>query len=132
MELRQSYSVPFPLGRTYAAWVSSDTVIPPATGMDIDPVVGGHYRLIMESPDFVSRNEGRFLVVEPERRLRYTWEWNGDGEVSEIDVRFSEVPEGTRVSIVHRGFLTAESRENHSRGWDSYVEGFIAFLKDRA
>ncbi len=132
MELRQSYLIPFPVRRTYAAWVSSDTVIAPATKMDIDPVVGGHYRLIMESPEFVSRNEGRFLIVEPERHIRYTWEWNGDGEVSEIDVSFSEAPEGTRVSIIHSGFQTAESRENHSKGWDSYVRGFIAFLESGA
>ena len=131
MELCQTYTVPFTPMQTYEAWVSSSTVIAPATAMDIDPVVGGQYRLIMETPDFVSRNEGRFLAVEPGRHIRYTWEWNGDGDVSEIDVTFSRVSEGTRISIIHSGFQKAESLENHRSGWNSYIEGFIGFLEGR-
>lgn len=128
MELCQTYTVPFTPTQTYDAWVSSSTVIAPATAMDIDPVVGGHYRLIMETPEFVSRNEGRFLEVEPGQHIRYTWEWNGDGEISEIDVTFSAAVGGTRVTIIHSGFQKTESLENHRSGWDSYIEGFTDFL----
>ena len=99
--------------------------------MDIDPVAGGHYRLFMESAEYTGQNEGEFLLVEPERRIRYTWEWNGDGEVSEIDVTFSEAPTGTEISIAHTGFQSEESRDNHSSGWDSYVRGFVGFLEGK-
>jgi len=132
MEIHVDYKVPFALADVYAAWVSSETVIAPATAMDIHPVVGGHYRLIMETEDFTGRNEGEFLKVEPERRIVYTWEWNGDGEVTEIDVTFSAVPDGTAITIVHTGFRNQQSVENHRSGWDSYIDGFTAFLAAQA
>ena len=48
--VEKTYDFPFPPDRVYAAWVSSDTVIPPATAMDIEPKVGGHYFSLCESP----------------------------------------------------------------------------------
>jgi len=43
MDLEKHYDLPYPPAKVYAAWVSSDTVIPPATAMDINPIVGGHF-----------------------------------------------------------------------------------------
>lgn len=131
MRIDKVYEVPFPVAVVYAAWVSSDTVIPPATAMDVLPEVGGHYRLIMETPDFSGRNEGQFLRVEPERRVTYTWEWNQDGEVTEIDVRFLPSEHGTRVVLSHTGFVRQDSVNNHDTGWDSYIEQFIQHLASR-
>ncbi len=131
MEITKRYELPFPLETVYAAWVSSDTVIPPATGMDVLPEVGGHYRLLMDMPDFKGMNEGKFLRVEPNQRVTYTWEWNGDGEVSTIDVRFSQSGDGTRIDLLHNGFTREESVTNHDSGWDSYIEGFTGYLSGR-
>jgi uncharacterized protein YndB with AHSA1/START domain len=131
MIIEKSYVLPFPVPVVYAAWTSSDTVIPPATRMDIEAHVGGHYRLHMESPEFSARNAGVFLEVEPEKRLRYTWQWDGSDEVTEITVTFSASPEGSEVQITHKGFHEAESRSNHDQGWDSYMDGLIAFLESR-
>ncbi len=131
MNIEKVYEIPFPPEQVYAAWVSSETVIPPATAMDINPVEGGHYRLIMETTEFVGRNEGRFLAVDPGTHVRYTWEWNGDGEVSEIDVSFSGSATGTRVTLVHSGFRSQDSADMHDSGWDSYVEGFTAYLQNQ-
>ena len=131
MKLTKNWEVPFPIDLVYAAWVSSETVIPPATRMEIDPRLGGHYRLIMETPDFAGRNEGEFLVVEPGSRVKYTWEWNGDGEVTTIDVRFTGAGENTEVHMIHDGFTNRESAESHDSGWDAYIEGFIKHLDSR-
>ncbi len=130
MQIEKVYELPFPVDRVYRAWVSSNTVIAPATAMDIDPRVGGHYRLIMETPEFSGRNEGVFLLVEDREHVRYTWEWNGDGEVTEIDVRFSDSNTGSLVSIQHTGFQKQESVENHASGWDSYIAGLTEFLRN--
>lgn len=128
MQLDKTYELPFPVAKVYGAWVSSETVIPPATKMDVLPEVGGHYRLFMETPDFTMTNEGAFSVVEPEQRLVYTWEWNHDGEVSTIEVRFKPTDLGTRIDLTHSGFTKLESVEQHDSGWDSYVDGVIGFL----
>jgi uncharacterized protein YndB with AHSA1/START domain len=131
MIIDKSYDLPFAIDKVYAAWVDSDTVIAPATRMDIKPEVGGHYRLFMDSPDFTASNQGEFLRVEPGTRVTYTWEWNRDGEVSTIDVTFAPTQTGTRVRILHDGFTKPESVTNHSTGWDSYIEGFRAHLSAR-
>lgn len=128
MELEKTYELGFPVAEVYEAWVSSDTVIPPATSMDVLPTVGGHYRLIMETPEFSGKNEGEFLLVEPQQRVTYTWQWNEDGEISTIDVKFSATDSGTSIQLKHTGFTKPESVTNHDSGWDSYVEGFTRHL----
>ena len=126
--ISKSYVLPFPVERVYQAWVSSDTVIAPATAMDIDPVVGGHYRLIMDTPTYKGGNQGTFTRVSPNQRLTYSWEWDNDGEVTEIDVVFSAHQDGTSVHVSHTGFTKEESQRNHDSGWDSYIAGFIEHL----
>ena len=128
MNIKKTYDLPFSLEKVYASWVSPNTIIAPATSMDILPEVGGHYRLIMDSPEFKSTNEGTFLIVEPNSHVRYTWEWNRDGEVSEIDVTFSITSTGTSILIEHTGFQKQQSVDMHDKGWDSYIEGFKVFL----
>ena len=130
MYIAKTIEIPFSADAVYRAWVSSDTVIPPATSMDIDPVPGGRYRLLMETPDLSMRNEGRFLVVTPGKHIRYTWEWNGDGEVTEIDVTFIPISGGAEVRLHHSGFRSDESRSMHDSGWDSYFAGLIAHLEE--
>lgn len=132
MRIEKTYDLTFDVPRVYQAWVSSDTVIPPATAMDINPVVGGHYRLIMDTPEFSGRNEGTFSLVEPEARVCYSWEWNRDGERTDIDVRFTPTPTGCRVDLTHSGFHGNASAQRHDAGWDSYVEGFVRFLQTTA
>lgn len=128
LQFEKQYELPYSCSRVYSAWISSDTVIPPATAMDIDPVVGGHYRLIMRSPDFEARCEGIFSIVEVDRRVRYTWEWNSDGTVTEIDVSFDSTEAGTRVVIRHSGFATQDGLDMHASGWDSYIAGLTNYL----
>lgn len=126
MKILKTFKLPFSRETVYAAWVSSDTVIPPATSMEINPVKGGHYRLLMQTPDVSMRNEGTFLDVDPGKNVRYTWEWNGDGEVTEIDVTFVEAADGSQVLLRHSGFSDEQSRAMHDAGWDSYISGLIA------
>ncbi len=128
MDIEKVYAIPFSPEELYAAWVSSDTVIPPATSMDINPVVGGHYRLVIKDEQWDTQNEGEFLEVKKDKHLRYTWEWNRDGDVTEIDVTFETAPPGTRLTLVHSGFKGQESYDNHDAGWDAHIQGLTAFM----
>jgi len=136
MKIRKHYKLPAAVSSVYSAWISSDTVIAPATSMDIKAEIGGHYRLFMQGPDFSASNEGFFSLVEPNRQLVYSWEWNKDGEVTQIDVRFNRDGDGngdgTIVDIRHSGFNNSDSQKNHDMGWDSYIEGFTALLNSSA
>ena len=129
LEIRASYQLAFPVADVYAAWVSSDTVIPPAQRMEILPEVGGHYRLLMEGMS----NEGTFVEVKPNQFLHYTWVWNQDGEESHIEVTFEPIHdsghEHTHVKLFHYGFSKKDSVANHQQGWDSYIQGFTQYLE---
>lgn len=124
----RQYQLPFAVRRVYAAWISSDAVIPPATRLDIDASEGGHYRLWVESPGIVSVMNGRFETVETNRRLRYSWEWNDDGQTSMVEVRFAEDQGGSQIDLSHTGLADAASVERHRDGWDSYIDGLTRYL----
>ncbi len=131
MDVDKEFEVPFPREQVYAAWVSSETIIPPAVAMKVEPEVGGIYQLTAEGPGFTAVAEGRFDLVEPNERVRYSWEWNGDGNVSTIDVRFSDSEAGTTIHMLHTGLHDAEAHKNHDEGWQSYVAGLSQHLADR-
>ena len=127
--VKKCYQLPFPIDVVYAAWVSPETVVSPATAMDIDPVVGGHYRLIIDGEGFSASNDGIFSRVEPGRRLTYSWEWNHDGKVTEIDVIFTADGGNTQVDLTHSGFTDADSQKMHDSGWDSYIDGLTRHIE---
>ncbi len=123
----QKYSVAAPVEAVYAAWVSNDTVIPPVTRVDIDPVVGGHFRLrVGEGPES-AQMQGTILVLEESLRIRYSWAWNG-GHESYVDVEFVAAGSSTTVTVQHSGLADAEDVKRHAAGWDSYVAGLQAVL----
>lgn len=128
MHCEKTYDLPYRARDVFAAWTSPEAIIPPATRLDLNPVVGGHYRLFMESPENSSKAEGIFFAVERDHRVRYTWEWNRDGEITEIEVTFDDRENGSRLKILHTGFRTEESRNRHEGGWDNYVEGLAGLL----
>ncbi|WP_164726807.1 SRPBCC family protein [Shimia sediminis] len=128
MKIRKSYKIPAPVATVYAAWVSSQTVIPPAIRMNVEPRVGGRYQLFMTPENNTADCEGTFSEVRPEQRLRYSWRWNGADEETWIMVCFHPDGEDTRLDILHEGFTSQESLTNHDLGWDSYVSGLSAIL----
>lgn len=128
MDIEKTYFLPFSRERVYAAWTSSETVIAPATRMDISPVLGGHYRLFIETPEMSSSNQGTFLEVISNEFLRYSWEWDHNGEVTEIAVIFKHHTGGTEINLSHKGFTNLESRSMHDSGWDSYVDALTTLV----
>jgi len=128
-DIDKTYLLPFPVALVYKTWISSKTVIAPATSIEINPVVGGIYRLNIDTDDGQIYNEGRFLQVIPEHLIQYSWQWNGDDEVTQITVTFSGQGSGTQLRLLHSGFTSAESLKMHDEGWDSYMAGLTRFLE---
>lgn len=131
MKIEKTYDLPFPVAAVYDNWVSSATIVPPATRLYVEPFVGGHHQLFVDTAEGMSVNEGRFEIVEPNRRLRFSWEWNHDGQVSHVDVRFAARPGGTEIHLVHEGLRDGARLKRHAAGWDSYIEGLTEILQRR-
>jgi uncharacterized protein YndB with AHSA1/START domain len=123
--IEASYILKCPPEMAYAHWISPKTIIPPATSLEIQAKVGGIYKLGM--PGGVSMM-GKFVLVEPNQRLVYSWQWQGDSEITKVDVMFSAHSSGAEIKIVHGDFTTVQSFERHSDGWNNYIEGLGEYL----
>jgi uncharacterized protein YndB with AHSA1/START domain len=62
---------------------------------------------------------GTYRLIEPPRKLVYTWRWEG-GPASDTLVTVDFTPEGnaTLVTITHEQFLSVEDRDKHNEGWN--------------
>ena len=70
------------------------------------------------------------LAWEPPTRVVLSWELRPDRPATEVEVRFSEAGDGTRVELEHRGWErlgdeAAEAKTSYGSGWE-YVLGRYA------
>ncbi len=88
---------------------------------DIEARVNGTFRMTMGNGAVA---EGRFLELEPPRRVRFTWGWNGSPTVppgsSTVDIELAEDGTATRLTLTHRG-LPPDDVAIHQTGWQHYV-----------
>jgi uncharacterized protein YndB with AHSA1/START domain len=66
------------------------------------------------------------LAFEPPSRLVFTWEVSPNSLGTEVEVRFAEEGDGTRVELEHRGWDTpqADVRASYDTGWDFVLRHF--------
>ena len=89
---------------------------------DLDPRTGGLYRVSMPGPATV---EGTYLVVEPQRRIVFTWGWIGNKELppgsTTVEITLTSDGDETVVRLVHQGLPSLLSRADHTEGWRFYL-----------
>lgn len=91
---------------------------------DLDTRPGGRWRVTMRRSDGgVVVTSGVYRVVDPPRRLAFTWAWEDQsgarGHESEVTVSFEATPGGTRVVLVQQRFESKQARDNHNVGWSA-------------
>jgi uncharacterized protein YndB with AHSA1/START domain len=101
----------------------------------LDSRPGGRWRITMRRPDgHEVATSGVYRIVEPPRRLSFTWAWenaNGTrGHETEVTVTFEATPGGTRLVLVQQRFEGAQARDNHSRGWSASFDRMAAIFAD--
>ena len=64
---------------------------------------------------------GRYLELDPPRRLVIAWGYAGRDHASTVEVRLTAVAGGTRVELEHRDLPDAEAA-GHDAGWKHYLE----------
>jgi uncharacterized protein YndB with AHSA1/START domain len=66
---------------------------------------------------------GVYRIVEPPRRLAFTWAWEDEsgtrGQETEVTVTFEATPGGTRLVLLQQRFESKQARDNHTVGWSS-------------
>lgn len=99
----------------------------------LDPRPGGIFRIVF--PNHTDIVSGRFVELVPDRRVVFTWGWEGSPLVApgastvEIDLE-PHGARGTRLRLVHRG-LPPESLASHTEGWDFFLPRLTAVAEGR-
>jgi uncharacterized protein YndB with AHSA1/START domain len=103
--------------------------------IEIDPRVGGSYRIAMQPPDgelFYLR--GEFREVDAPNRLVYTFVWEDptpDDQETVVTLSFGDVERDAALVLDHGPFATEERRALHEAGWTDSLERLEASLRSR-
>lgn len=124
-----------PPARVWSAWTQPELMMlwfgphhTRAEEAEADLTVGGRFRVALRE-DNGERHEanGRYTVIEPERRLVFDWHWTSMPErVSRVTVELRPVPEGTEVTLTHDRFADQATATRHARGWTESLERLAA------
>ncbi len=97
----------------------------------LDPQPGGVYEVEV-IPGHVA--SGRFVELDPPRRLVFTWGWEPDADgapanvppgSSTVEIELDPDGDGTRLRFTHRDLPSSESAGRHAHGWDHYLERLV-------
>lgn len=102
------------------------------TTAEIDLRPGGRYRLAGESARLGTfAVTGVYRVIDPPRRLVYTWtpDWQEEASDSIVDISLESAGRGTRVRVVHTGFASAAARDEHAGGWPTVLAMLCSHLR---
>jgi uncharacterized protein YndB with AHSA1/START domain len=89
---------------------------------ELEPRSGGTFRVdFMNDKDIVV---GKYVEVVPDRRVVFTWGWEGNQIVppgsSTVEIDLEPDGQGTRLRLVHRG-LPEPAIPTHTEGWDFFL-----------
>ena len=115
--------------RVFEAWTSEEVLRRWLYGMpgwetptaEVDLRVGGRIRIVMRDP--LDRTEagatGEYRVVDPPRRLVFTWVWDDQPDRPQlIELEFSEQEGATTVLMRNSSIPTVARWESQQRGWN--------------
>ena len=122
-----SRTYPASVDRVFKAWTDANQLgqwFAPTddytTKANVDLRVGHEYRIaITHKGGNVHTILGTYRVIEPPRKLVYTWRWeNGPAADTLVTVDFTPDGEATKVTITHEQFTNTEDRDKHNEGWN--------------
>ena len=135
LTLRRHLTAPPPT--VYAAWTDPEMLtrwFGPAEAeileADLDPRVGGSYRVLMRTSDGEEHGVGgMYREVRPDRRLVFTWAWRSTPErESLVTVDLRPEGEGTVLTLTHAEFFDEAARDRHNAGWSGALDKLADYV----
>jgi len=100
------------------------------TDLDVEPRPGGKFWLNATGTDIAS---GRYLEVDPPRRVVFTWGWEGSEAVppgsSTVTFTLSPDDDQTILELRHDG-LPAGADDDHGKGWTYFLSRLVVAALD--
>lgn len=126
--LRIARTFDAPVAQVFDAWTSEEVLRRWLHGMpgwetptaEVDLRVGGTIRIVMRDPadGTEAGATGEYRVVEPHRRLVFTWIWDDQPDQPQlIELELSERDGRTTVSMTNSAIPTDGRLESQERGW---------------
>jgi uncharacterized protein YndB with AHSA1/START domain len=120
--------IPAARERVFRAWLDPESLshwMRPMNCTDataeVDPRVGGKFRIVMIEGPKRYEHTGEYLVIEPPARLEFTWISEAtDHRKTVVTIEFLERDRGTELVLTHRR-LPAKQVESHHRGWSAIL-----------
>jgi uncharacterized protein YndB with AHSA1/START domain len=90
----------------------------------IDAFPGGVFRVRMPGAQVAA---GRFVELVPDRRIVFTWGWEGDDSPvppgsTTVVIELEPDEGGTLVRLTHTGLAPPPVAEHHREGWELYID----------
>jgi uncharacterized protein YndB with AHSA1/START domain len=91
---------------------------------EIEASPGGVFRIRMPGAQVAS---GEFVELVPDRRIVFTWGWEGDGSPvapgsTTVVIELEPDEDGTLVRLTHTGIAPPPVAEHHREGWELYLD----------
>ena len=121
--------IPVPRERVFEAWLDPASLkqwmrpggMTDATA-EVDPRVGGRFRIVMIEGPKRYEHTGEYLAIEPPERLEFTWISEAtDHRSTVVTIEFLEREGGTELVLTHRR-LPAAQVESHRKGWTDIMK----------
>ncbi len=131
--LRLERLIAAPPAKVFAAWTTPEVMknwLAPSPEFQtfvhaIEVRVGGRYRIEMRDPGGAPHTAtGVYRIVDPPRKLAFTWRWEEKAEMPDTLVTLTFAPEGdgTRLVLVHENFADEADRDSHDKGWTGCLD----------
>ena len=125
-----------PRERVFAAWLDPLSLAhwmrPGAdatTTAEVDPRVGGRFRIVMKHSGGVTEHTGEYLVIERPSLLSFTWiSEHTLHTATHVTVECFERDQGTELVLTHRR-LPESKIEAHRRGWGAILQNLDEALR---
>ena len=135
-----------PVERVFAAWTDPAQVMEwfGPHGMknmlcELELRVGGTWRLQAEGLGTRRAVSGKYLEIDPPRRLVFTWAWHETGDLATprehettVALDFRPVGRRTELTLTQSLFRDSAGTENHRWGWGQSLEKLAALLSRAA
>ena len=91
--------------------------------------VGGSWRVEAQGRGTRRAVSGRYLEIDPPRRLVFTWAWKTTPErESLVTITFKADNGGTLMTLTHEQFFDEDARDRHQHGWNGALEKLEKYL----
>ncbi len=133
--VRIEQHIAVPPEQVFAAWTNPDTMsdwYAPTddfgpTVAEVDPQVGGKYRVGMHLPGHTDHRfvSGQYCQVDAPRTLSFTWAWEphvATTRETQVTLEFQPKDDGTNLVLTHERFRSEPDRNSHAQGWQGCLD----------